>query len=124
MSNNDFCPECSTILKPKEITGDDDEKSENGLYLVCEDCSYREKTNSFSAFHFSKKEEKTRYLSKNRISDYIFNKALNRTFKLECINNKCPSRGKNNPEIVIITSGDHPEIAYICSVCKHVWGRL
>ena len=38
-----------------------------------------------------------------------------------CTNLKCPTYGKENPIIVLITSEDHPEIAYLCTVCKNIY---
>jgi len=131
-SNNKFCPDCSTLLHPMEKfkdgdtkESDDDEETEEGLYLVCGDCSYSEKTTTFSATHFSKKVEKTQYVHPKRIiEDYIFDMTLPRTRSKSCSNPKCPSRDNDNPEIVLITAEDHPEIAYLCTVCKFIWGKL
>jgi len=132
MSNNKFCPDCSTLLHPSEKIhdrdskeSDDDEELEDGLYLVCGDCSYNEKATTFSTTHFSKKIEKTQYVHPKRIvSDYIFDMTYTRTESKPCANSKCPSHGKDNPEIVLITTEEHPEIAYLCTVCKYIWGKL
>ena len=130
-TNNKFCPDCSTLLHPKEKSFDteevdsDDEKQENGLYLVCEDCSYREKINTFAAKHFTKKLEKSHYVNPKRIAnDYIYDMTYSRTRTKVCSNNDCSSKGNENPEIVLITSEDHPEIAYLCTTCKYIWGKM
>lgn len=129
-TSNKFCPNCSTLLHPteKNVDEDDNEENENGiagLYLVCEDCFYREKTTTFSATHFSKKIEKTQYVhSKRIINDYIYDMTFKRTRSKSCSNDKCPSHGKANPEIVLITNEDYPEIAFLCTVCKYIWGKL
>jgi DNA-directed RNA polymerase subunit M/transcription elongation factor TFIIS len=130
-SNNKFCPDCSTLLHPKEKYFEteevnlDDEKKEDGLYLVCDDCGYDEKINTFVAKHFSKKNEKTQYVNPTRITnDYIYDMTYSRTRTKICSNIKCSSRGGKNPEIVLITSEDHPEIAYLCTICKSMWGKM
>ena len=113
-SNNKFCPDCSTLLHPREKfrdgdtkESDNDEEAEEGLYLVCGDCFYSEKTITFSATHCSKKVEKTQYVHPKRIvEDYIFDMTLPRTRSKVCLNPECPSRGNDNPEIVLITSED------------------
>jgi|688.fasta_scaffold1151612_2 DNA-directed RNA polymerase subunit M/transcription elongation factor TFIIS len=133
MSSNDFCPECSTLLHPEEIFIDDeesdseteDEKKTSGLYLVCGECSYKEKTNSFSTYHFSNKVEKIQYIHPKRlVEDYIYDMTYPRTKTKSCTNSTCPTNGKENPIIILITSEDHPEIAYLCTVCKNIWGSL
>jgi DNA-directed RNA polymerase subunit M/transcription elongation factor TFIIS len=135
-TNNDFCPECSTFLHPEEIFVDEEteetdseteeeKKTMGGLYLVCGECSYKEKTNSFSTFHFSNKVEKIQYIHPKRlVEDYIYDMTYPRTKTKSCTNLKCPTYGKENPIIVLITSEDHPEIAYLCTVCKNIWGSL
>ena len=55
--SNKFCPECNTILNDEEsIDSSDDEKEtkseKKSLFLVCNDCSYKEKTDSFSTIHY------------------------------------------------------------------------
>lgn len=130
-SNNKFCPDCSTLLHPKEKSfsseevDSDDEKQEEGLYLVCDDCGYSEKITTFVAKHFSKKLEKSQYVHPKRIvNDYIYDMTYSRTRSKLCSNIECPSRGNENPEIVLITSEDHPEIAYLCTTCKYIWGKM
>lgn len=131
---NDFCPECSTLLHPEEIFSDNEDSNEDeteektpsgGLYLVCGECSYREKTESFTAHHFSKKIEKIQYVHPKRIvEDYIYDMTFPRTRSKVCSNKECPSQGKENPIIVLITSENHPEIAYLCTDCKYIWGKI
>ena len=132
---NKFCPDCSRLLYPVEkipdndtssdVEDDDDEKIEGGLYLECDNCSYHEKTNTYSTVHFSKKVENVQYAHPKRIiDDYVFEMTLPRTQTKPCSNFKCPTRGKKNPEIVLITSEKHPEIAYLCTVCKFTWGKM
>jgi DNA-directed RNA polymerase subunit M/transcription elongation factor TFIIS len=130
-SNNKFCPNCSTLLQPKEKSfgveevDSDDEKQEEGLYLVCDDCNYSEKITTFVVKHYSKKLEKSQYAHPKRIvSDYIYDMTYSRTSTKICSNIECQSRGGGNPEIVLITSEDHPEIAYLCTVCKYIWGKM
>lgn len=130
-SHNKFCPDCSTLLHPKEKyfgeeeVDSDDEKQEEGLYLVCNDCSYSEKITTFVAKHFSKKLEKSQYVHPKRIAnDYIYDMTYSRTRTKLCSNIECKSRGNENPEIVLITSEDHPEIAYLCKTCKYIWGKM
>lgn len=130
-SNNKFCPDCSTLLYPVERltenddAKEDDEEFEEGLYLVCKECFYSEKTNTFSTIHFTKKVEKIQYVHPKRIiSDYTYDMTLPRTKSKQCINSKCPSRNGDNPEIVLITAEEHPEIAYLCTICKYTWGKL
>ena len=90
----------------------------------CDECGYYEKTNTFSTTHFSKKVEEIKYMNNNRmVNDYIFDKTFARTKKLECVNSKCSSRGKNNPEIILLTTDKRPEIGYLCSTCKSLWGK-
>ena len=130
-SNNKFCPDCSTLLHPVERLSErgddkeDDEEFEEGLYLVCKECSYSEKTNTFSTIHFTKKVEKTQYVHPKRIiSDYVYDMTFPRTKSKQCANSKCPSRDGDNTEIVLITAEEHPEIAYLCTICKYTWGKL
>lgn len=130
-SNNKFCPNCSTLLQPKEKSfgveevDSDDEKQEEGLYLVCDDCNYSEKITTFVVKHYSMKLEKSQYAHPKRIvSDYIYDMTYSRTRTKICSNIECQSRGSENPEIVLITSEDHPEIAYLCTVCKYIWGKM
>ena len=134
-SNNDFCPECSTLLHPEEIFDeeihedesekDEETKTNSGLYLVCKECSYKEKTNSFCTYHFSNKVERDQYINPLRlVNDYIYDMTYPRTKTKSCINLKCSTYGKENPIIVLITSEYHPEIAYLCTVCKNLWGIL
>ena len=130
-SNNKFCPNCSTLLHPSEkfFNQENDEDSEqefeDGLYLSCKECSYLEKTNTFSTIHFTKKVEKIQYVHPKRIiSDYMYDMTLPRTRTKECSNSQCSSRNKDNPEIILITAEEHPEIAYLCTVCKFIWGKL
>ena len=125
--SNKFCLDCSTLLRPKEkFFGEDkDEKQEDGLYLVCDDCGYSEQINTFVANHFSKKSEKTQYVHPKRIAnDYIYDMTYSRTKTKNCSNSECSSIGNENPEIVLITSDDHPEIAYLCTTCKYIWGKM
>ena len=124
-----FCPECSTLLHPieriSEYEDTKDSEEEEGLYLTCKECSYSEKTNTFSTVHFTKKVEKIQYVHPKRIIyDYIFDMTYPRTKSMECANIKCSSRNKDNPEVVLITSEEHPEIAYLCTVCKNMWGKI
>jgi len=130
ISNNKFCPGCSTLLHPIEkMSENDDSKNdedfEEGLYLICKECSYREKTNTYSKIHFTKKIEKTQYVNPKRIVyDYMYDMTLPRTRSIQCVNKECPSRNGNNPEIVLITSEEHPEISYLCTICKNIWGKI
>ena len=121
--HNKFCPNCSTFLHPQEKFSDenDEETKESGLYMVCGECSYQEKINYFSAPHFNK-EIKTNSKPIRVAEDYIYDVTFARTKTLECINVKCPSKGKDNPEVVLITSDKRPEIAYLCKICKYRWG--
>ena len=124
---SDFCPECSTLLHPEEIIdgNNDDVETLNGLYMVCSECSYKEKTNSFSMYHFTNKVEKIQYINPRRlVEDYIYDMTYPRTKTRSCTNVSCPTIGKENPIIILITSEDHPEIAYLCTVCKNIWGSL
>jgi len=137
-SPNKFCPNSTTLLYPIEKSSSDIEEDgsginqdepegeeKTGLYLVCGDCSYNEKAITFSATHFSKKKEKTQYVHPKRIiADYIYDMTFKRTKSQPCANKDCPSRKKENPEIVLITNEDHPEIAFLCTTCKHIWGKL
>jgi len=133
-SSNKFCPDCSTLLHPIEKfnkldskESDDEEELEDGLYLKCGDCSYSEKAPTFSTTHFSKRgeNEQNSHVHPKRISlDYMFDMTYPRTKSKPCANSECPSRGEDNPEIVLITNGEHPEIAYLCTVCKYIWGKL
>lgn len=128
--NNQFCPNCSTMLRPIEKLKnnedyDESENFEEGLYLECRECFYNEKTNTFSKIHFSKKYKKIHYIHPKRmVNDYIHDKTYSRTTKIECINNECSSRNNKNSEIILITSKEHPEIGYLCSECKNIWGKF
>ena len=42
---------------------------------------------------------------------------------MECLNLECPSKKTENPEIIMITNEDFPEISYMCSECKYIWGK-
>ena len=127
MSNYKFCPDCSRFLHPVEKTPDDDEDSdveEKGLYLECDECGYYEKTNTFSAIHFTKKTEDVKYINESRmVKDYVFDKTFLRTKKIECLNSKCPSRGKGNPEIVKIKHDKQLEAGFLCTECNFIWGK-
>ena len=129
-TSNKFCPNCSTYLHPVEKSFETDEEIKDGnegegLYLVCDDCFYHEKAITFSATHFSKKIEKTQYVHPKRIiTDYVYEMTFKRTKEKICPNENCPSRGKANPEIILITNEFHPEIAFLCTECKYVWGNL
>lgn len=126
MSNYKFCPECSTFLYPVEKIREDDSDSyadEKGLYLKCNQCGHHEKTTSFSTIYFSKNTKEIKYINKARmIQDYIYDKRYKRTKQIECINNNCYSRGKKNPEIVLITSNKSIKIEYLCTECNFIWG--
>lgn len=129
MSNYKFCQECSTLLVPVEKTPEDNDSDsdvdEKGLYLKCNKCGHHEKTTSFSTIHFSKNTREIKYINKTRMSqDYTRDVRFKRTNQKECINTKCCSRGKKNPEIVLVTSNKHPEIGYICTECNFTWGKF
>jgi DNA-directed RNA polymerase subunit M/transcription elongation factor TFIIS len=130
MSNYKFCPECSTFLHPIEKSPDDDvdgdsDIEEKGLYSKCNQCGHYEKTNTFSAIHFSKNTKKIKYINKARMTkDYVFDKRYKRTKQKECVNTSCSSRGKQNPEIVLITNNKQPEIGYLCTECNFIWGKF
>ena len=123
--NNQFCPECSTLLRPKELSDDQEEQSNTYLYLSCDGCFYKERTDSFKTFHFSNKIERIEPIHHLRlVNDYIYDVAYQRTKTKPCNNKNCATYGKENPIIVLITSEHHPEIAYLCTECKHIWGYL
>ena len=130
-TTNKFCPNCSTLLQPIEKMKKYDDATDNidadtedveGLYLVCGDCAYREKINTFSVSHFSKKIEIIPFANPNRIvNDYRYDMTFPRTKSKTCANSKCPSQGNQNPEIVQITEENRPEVSYLCTVCNNMW---
>lgn len=139
MSNtSDFCPECDNILYPYEPEDDYDSEDselkdeEKGLFLRCAVCAYKRPTNTYRVTHFTKSfTDNTKLTTKQglfmdpyRIRDMIYDNTYLRTMQISCANKECPSRGKKNPEIMLITSSKHTELGYICSVCKFTWGKF
>lgn len=135
MPNYKFCPDCSTLLSPTEKSendideNDENDKDENlklsNLYLVCNECMYSEKALTFSVVHSTRKVEKTMYANPKRlVQDYMYDVTLPRTMQKPCVNPECETKGKANPEIILITSEKHPEIANLCTVCKNIWGNF
>ena len=114
-----FCPECSTLLTPIEKKS---EKDINELFLTCDGCSYEEKTNTYLFTHFTKINSDST-LHPSRIQDYIYDMSYERTRKIKCLNDNCSSKNNKNPEIVMITSEDCPDLSYICTECKYIWGK-
>jgi DNA-directed RNA polymerase subunit M/transcription elongation factor TFIIS len=131
---DDFCPNCSSILNPVEDIEDesDTEDSKNvvrrGLFMRCNDCNYSRPALTFSTTHFSKHYKKTGGsldMDPTRISDLIYSKTYSFTKSLECVNEECPSKKeKIRPEIMLITSENHPELGYLCTMCKAIWGKM
>jgi DNA-directed RNA polymerase subunit RPC12/RpoP len=138
-----FCPDCSSILNPTVLTEKSFKNSEDentlhdtpkniekgkeilGLYMVCSSCGYKIKKNRFSTIHFTKKvQEHNLNMNSMRIADLIFDKTYQRTMKIECVYENCPSKNDGtNPEIVLITSNKHPELGNLCTVCKNIWNK-
>lgn len=122
--DNSFCPECDTYLRPVEIA---DEKDQLELFMRCINCNFSRKENKYTSTHFAKHSAKknTLDISPNRVRDLVNDKTYPVTKQLECANRNCPSKKDNkNPEIVLLTSNDYPELGYICKVCYHVWGKI
>jgi len=133
---DDFCPNCKSILNPVEMTPEEagDEKvtgnaaQRKGLYMRCNECNFSRPTQSFSTIHFTKRLRKGKQSTLNmdpmRVSDLMFDKTYPRTNGLQCVNPSCPSsKSSKNPEVVLLTSDKHPELGYLCTICRHMWGR-
>jgi DNA-directed RNA polymerase subunit M/transcription elongation factor TFIIS len=105
-----FCPECATLLKPRE---------DDGLYLACPECAFQQKIDSYSIPHVSKIHEEIPYLHPSRVKDFKFNKTYERTTKLDCPNKECKAK---TPEVVILTSKNHLDVSYLCTACNATWG--
>ena len=124
--SNKFCPECNTLLNDEEaVDSSDDEKEtkseKKSLFLVCNDCSYKEKTDSFSTIHYLNKSNTIKTINLKIIKDIKYDVRRKRTQQKPCVNTSCSSFGKNNPDIILITKEDSLEIDYLCTVCDHVW---
>ena len=121
-----FCPECSSMLWPKEIVPDEDESGKRELYNYCRKCMYMEKSNRIMiATHISKKVNKISLgTSSYRETDKINDVTLTRTAQVICPNKQCESN--KNPklrEVVLIKDPETLKITYICAVpdCRHEW---
>lgn len=131
---DDFCPNCRSILNPVEMTNDEtkDDVSEvehKGLYMRCGDCNFSRPASHFSTTHFAKNlhknDKSTLNMDPVRVADLIYDKTFPVTKSISCVNKKCPSQEKGiNPEIVLLSSDKHPELGYLCSECKHIWGKF
>ena len=130
----EFCPQCDRLLNPVELTPEEAGDTETpgdrkGLYRRCAECNFARPTASFSTTHFTKRLQKGKQTTLNmdpgRVADLVYDKTYPVTQGISCVNKNCPSKkGKGNPPIVLLTSDKHPELGYLCSVCKHMWGRF
>jgi DNA-directed RNA polymerase subunit M/transcription elongation factor TFIIS len=123
--DDQFCPKCKSILKPKEVVNTEGRKTKK-LHLVCEDCGYNKEASHFSTTHYSTrmKTDGSLHMDPARIQDLIYDKTLPHTSCVPCTNNECPSKkSKQNPEVVLLKFENHLELGYLCSVCKYIWGR-
>ena len=98
------------------------------IYMECGQCNYKRVEKTYSTVHYSKYKQADNKsdinLEKSRLSDLLYDKTYLRSNKIKCANEKCPSiKSKKPASILLITSNKHPEIGYICSECKHLWGR-
>jgi DNA-directed RNA polymerase subunit M/transcription elongation factor TFIIS len=131
VDQDDFCPECKSILNPVEMMPEEVglQGDRKGLYMRCDDCNFSRPAESFSTTHFTKRIHQNKKGALNmdpvRVEDLIFDKTYQVTNNLPCVNKDCPSRktGKN-PPVVLVTSDQHPELGYLCSECKSMWGKF
>lgn len=122
-----FCPECSTLLEPVNNLNNDEDivEDDEKLYLQCHNCMYYEEAKMFSIKYYdNSKNNNISTIKHNRIGDYKYDPTYLRTKSISCINEKCSSIGKSNPEIILITSENHPEYGFMCSECTYTWGQL
>lgn len=132
--DDDFCPDCQTLLVPIETVVDSEESDRKEredqnkvLLLRCDDCGFGRVAKSFTTIHFSKhtnKMESRLNMDPERVADLLYEKTYAVTQQKPCLNKECPSHGKANPPIHLISSDKFPELGYICSVCRYRWGKF
>lgn len=121
-----FCPECQSMLWPKEIVPDENESGKRELYNYCRKCMYMEKSNRIMiATHISSNVQKIPLgTSLYRGTDKINDVTLVRTAQVICPNKNCLSN-KNSKlrEVVLIKDPETLRVTYMCAVsdCRHEW---
>jgi len=124
-SNMEFCPNCGSMLYPKEMIPEDESGNANRkLYDYCRKCNYKQVSKRISiAVHVSSKKGRHFLASAPaRVKDRMYDITLERTTKKPCINQDCPSKAEEtNPEIVLLTNPNELKVTYLCSLCSVTW---
>lgn len=128
-TDDEFCPNCKSILLPVELDEEDledTEYKESGLYLRCNNCSFARPTNYFTTTHFTKGVTQKNVLNVDpaRIKDLKYSKEYEFTKQLPCANKDCTMKKGENPEIMLIKTDKSVELGYLCTECDYLWGKF
>ena len=109
----DYCSECESLLKIKEIEGK--------LMKKCFQC-LTISDNTDDIIHVVNYKKQSINSDKTN-PNIIYDITQPRTKKIQCINKDCISHKNNNiHEIVMYTNELNQQLKYVCVNCKTEWG--
>jgi DNA-directed RNA polymerase subunit M/transcription elongation factor TFIIS len=122
-----FCPECNSMLWPREmLTDEDEEDGKRQLFNYCRKCQYAEPSKRVMiASHVSRKTHKIPLgTSVYRSTDRVYDVTRERSTQVRCPNKACPfNKTPKLREVILIKNPDTQRITYLCGHpdCRHEW---